>query len=103
MKKTAGEVVVLWVSVSLVTAWTFVPIAVMVWASLMPLNALIDRGLLQWPSDMSFANYRALLGIAKINEIFGGQAVAIARGFFNSAVVATAVAVIGTAVAGRGS
>jgi multiple sugar transport system permease protein len=102
MKKTAGERVVLWVSVALVTAWTFVPIAVMVWASLMPLNALIDRGLLQWPSGMSFANYRALLGVASINEVFGGQAAAVARGFFNSAVVAIAVAVIGTAVAVMG-
>jgi multiple sugar transport system permease protein len=99
MKKTAGECVILWVSVALVTAWTFVPIAVMIWASLMPLDALIDRGLLQWPSSMSFANYRALLGIASINEVFGGQAAAVARGFFNSAVVAIAVAVIGTAVA----
>jgi len=99
MKKTAGERVVLWVSITLVTAWTFVPIAVMVWASLMPLNALIDRGLLQWPSGMSFANYRALLGIASINEVFGGQAAAVAHGFFNSAVVALAVAVIGTATA----
>jgi multiple sugar transport system permease protein len=99
MKKTAGERMVLWVSVALVTAWTFVPIALMVWASLMPLNALIDRGLIQWPRGMSFANYRALLGIASINEVFGGQAAAVARGFFNSAVVATAVAVIGTAVA----
>jgi multiple sugar transport system permease protein len=99
MKKTAGKCVILWVSVALVTAWTFVPIAVMIWASLMPLDALIDRGLLQWPSSMSFANYRALLGIASINEVFGGQAAAVARGFFNSAVVAIAVAVIGTAVA----
>jgi multiple sugar transport system permease protein len=99
MKKTVGERVVLWVGIALVTAWTFVPIAVMVWASLMPLNALIDRGLLQWPGGMSLANYRALLGIAGINEVFGGQAVAVARGFLNSAVVAITVAVIGTAVA----
>jgi ABC-type glycerol-3-phosphate transport system permease component len=67
MKKTAGERVVLWVGVMLVTAWTFVPIAVMVWASLMPLNALIDHGLIHWPSGMSFGNYIALLGIANIN------------------------------------
>ena len=99
MKKTAGERVVLWVSVALVTAWTFVPIALMVWASLMPLNALIDRGLLQWPSGMSVANYKAILGIASINEVFGGQAAPVARGFVNSAVVAISVAVIGTAMA----
>jgi multiple sugar transport system permease protein len=37
--------------------------------------------------------------MANINQVFGGQAAAIARGFFNSAVVASAVAVIGTAVA----
>jgi ABC-type glycerol-3-phosphate transport system permease component len=61
--------VVLWVSAALVTAWTFVPIAVMVWASLMPLNALMDRGLLQWPSGMSFANYKAILGIASIHAV----------------------------------
>jgi multiple sugar transport system permease protein len=99
MRKTVGEHVVLWVGVALVTAWTFVPIAVMVWASLMPLRALIDRGLLQWPSSMSLANYKALLGIDSINQVFGGQTAAVARGFFNSAVVAIAVAVIGTAVA----
>jgi multiple sugar transport system permease protein len=99
VKKTAGEQVVLWASVALVSAWTFVPIAVMVWASLMPLNALVDRGLLQWPSGMSFANYKAILGIASIHEVFGGQAVPVARGFFNSAVVAISVAVIGTAMA----
>ena len=99
MKKTAREHVFLWVSVALVTAWTFVPIAVMVWASLMPLNALIDRGLLQWPSGMSFANYAAILGGASINKVFGGQSAAVARGFFNSTVVAISVAVIGTAMA----
>jgi multiple sugar transport system permease protein len=99
MKKTAGERVVLWVSVALISAWTFVPIAVMMWASLMPLAALIDRGLIQWPSGIGFANYRALLGFASINGVFGGQAMAVARGFFNSIVVAIAVAVIGTAVA----
>jgi multiple sugar transport system permease protein len=99
VKKTAGELAVHWVSVALVAAWTLVPIAVMVWASLMPLNALIDRGLLQWPSGMSFANYKAILGIASINAVFGGQAVPVARGFFNSTVVAVPVAVIGTAMA----
>jgi multiple sugar transport system permease protein len=87
------------VSVALIAAWTLVPIAVMTWASLMPLAALIDHGLVQWPPGMGFANYRALLGIASINEVFGGQAVAVARGFLNSIVVASAVAVIGTAVA----
>jgi multiple sugar transport system permease protein len=99
MKKTTRQYAVLWLSVVLVTAWTLVPIAVMVWASLMPLNALIDRGLFQWPDGMSFANYRAILGIASIHEVFGGQAAAVARGFFNSTVVATPVAVIGTAMA----
>jgi multiple sugar transport system permease protein len=99
MKKTPGERAILWVGVALVTAWTLVPIAVMVWVSLMPLDALIDYGLLQWPSGMSLANYRALLGIANINAVFGGEAVAVALGFFNSAVVAGAVAVIGTAAA----
>jgi multiple sugar transport system permease protein len=99
MRKTAAERVVLWVGVALVAAWTLVPIAVMVWASLMPLNALIDSGLLQWPSGMSFANYRAILGIVRINEVFGGQPAAVARGFFNSAVVAIPVAVIGAAMA----
>ena len=86
-------------AVALVAAWSFVPIAVMLWASLMPLSALIGRGLIQWPGGMGFTNYRALLGFASINEVFGGQAMAVARGFFNSIVVAIAVAVIGTAVA----
>jgi multiple sugar transport system permease protein len=99
MKKTAGERAVLWVSIALVIAWTFVPILVMVWASLMPFNALMNGGLFQWPSGMSFANYEAILGIATINEVFGGQPVAVGRGFVNSAIVAIPVAVIGTAMA----
>jgi multiple sugar transport system permease protein len=99
MKKTAGERAVLWAGIVLVTAWTLIPFLVMVWASLMPFNALINGGLLQWPSGMSFANYKAILGMASINEVFGGQPAAVARGFFNSAVVAIPVAVIGGAMA----
>jgi multiple sugar transport system permease protein len=97
MKKTAAERAVLWVGIPLVIAWTFLPIVAMVWASLMPFNALINGGLLQWPSGMGFANYRAVLGIATINQIFGGQPMAVARGFINSAVVAVLVAAIATA------
>jgi ABC-type glycerol-3-phosphate transport system permease component len=87
MRKSAGERIALWVSVALVAGWTLVPIVVMVWASLMPLNALIGGGLIQWPSGMSFANYKAILGIENIGEVFGGQAVAVSRGFVNSAFV----------------
>ncbi len=99
MKKTAAERAVLWVGIPLVIAWTFLPIVAMVWASLMPFNALINGGLLQWPSGMGFANYRAVLGIATINQVFGGQPMAVARGFINSAVVAVLVAAIATAMA----
>jgi multiple sugar transport system permease protein len=102
MRRSAGEHIALWVSIALVVGWTFVPIVVMVWASLMPLNALIGGGLIQWPRGMSFANYRALLGIESIGEVFGGQVVAVARGFINSALVAIPVAVIGTAIAVAG-
>ena len=98
MKKTATERAVLWVGIPLVIAWTFLPIVAMVWASLMPFNALINGGLLQWPSGMGFTNYRAVLGIATINQIFGGQPMAVARGFINSAVVAVLVAAIATAI-----
>jgi multiple sugar transport system permease protein len=98
MKKTGAERAVLWVGIPLVIAWTFLPIVAMVWASLMPFNALINGGLLQWPSGMGFANYRAVLGIATINQIFGGQPMAVARGFINSAVVAVLVATIATAI-----
>ena len=98
MKKTATERAVLWVGIPLVIAWTFLPIVAMVWASLMPFNALINGGLLQWPSGMGFANYRAVLGIATINQIFGGQPMAVARGFINSAVVSVLVAAIATAI-----
>ena len=97
MKKTAAERAVLWVGIPLVIAWTFLPIVAMVWASLMPFNALINGGLLQWPSGMGFTNYRAVLGIATINQIFGGQPMAVARGFINSAVVSVLVAAIATA------
>jgi multiple sugar transport system permease protein len=48
---------------------------------------------------MGLTNYKAVLGIARINEIFGGQPMAVARGFFNSAVVSTLVAAIATAMA----
>jgi multiple sugar transport system permease protein len=58
-----------------------------------------QRGLLQWPNGTSFANYRALFGIETVNEVFGRQPSAVARGFVNSAVVATPVALIGTAMA----
>jgi multiple sugar transport system permease protein len=98
MKKTAAERAVLCVGIPLVIAWTFLPIVAMVWASLMPFNALINDGLLQWPSGMGFANYRAVLGIATINQIFGGQPMAVARGFINSTVVAVLVAAIATAI-----
>jgi multiple sugar transport system permease protein len=98
MKKTAAERAVVWVGIPLVIAWTFLPIVAMVWASLMPFNALINGGLLQWPSGMGFANYRAVLGIATINQIFGGQPMAVARGFINSAVVAVLVAAIATGI-----
>jgi multiple sugar transport system permease protein len=98
MKKTAAERAVLWVGIPLVIAWTFLPIVAMVWASLMPFNALINGGLLQWPSGMGFANYRAVLGIATINQIFGGQPMVVARGFINSAVVAVLVAAIATSI-----
>jgi multiple sugar transport system permease protein len=98
MKKTAAERAVLCVGIPLVIAWTFLPIVAMVWASLMPFNALINGGLLQWPSGMGFANYRAVLGIATINQIFGGQPMAVARGFINSTVVAVLVAAIATAI-----
>jgi multiple sugar transport system permease protein len=99
MKKTSGQRSLLWSGVGLVTAWTLVPLLAMAWASLMPFSALIGGGLLQWPNGMSFANYRALFGIETINEVFGGQPSAVARGFVNSAVVATPVALIGTAMA----
>ncbi|HEY1944872.1 MAG TPA: carbohydrate ABC transporter permease [Roseiarcus sp.] len=99
MKKTVGERAVLWIGIPLVTAWTFVPILAMAWASLMPFNALMNGGLLQWPSGMGLTNYKAVLGIATINQIFGGQPMAVARGFFNSAVVSILVAIIATAMA----
>jgi multiple sugar transport system permease protein len=99
MKKTAGERAILVMGITLVIAWTFVPILLMAWASLMPFSALIAGGLLQWPGGMSFANYEAILGLITINEVFGGQPVAVARGFLNSAVVAILVAIIGTATA----
>ena len=99
MKKTAGERAILVMGITLVIAWTFVPILLMAWASLMPFSALIAGGLLQWPGGMSFANYEAILGLTTINEVFGGQPVAVARGFLNSAVVAILVAIIGTATA----
>ena len=83
MKKSLGERIVLWVSVAAVAAWTLIPILVMFWASLMPLNALIGGGLIQWPAGMSFENYKAILGLESMSEVFGGQADAVARGFVN--------------------
>ena len=73
MKKTAGERAVLWVGIPLVIAWTFVPILAMAWASLMPFNALINGGLLQWPSGMGLANYKAVLGSPGSTRSLGGN------------------------------
>ena len=69
----------------------------MFWASLIPLSDLIS-GLVQWPSSISLATYRAILGIDRMNEVFGGQAEAIARGFRQQRIVAVPVAAIGTAL-----
>lgn len=98
MIRPAGQRVALAIGVALVALWTFVPLLVMFWASLIPLSDLI-AGLVRWPSSVSLATYRAILGIDRMNEVFGGQAEAIARGFINSAIVALPVAAIGTALA----
>ncbi|MFO1068875.1 MAG: carbohydrate ABC transporter permease [Geminicoccaceae bacterium] len=93
-----GQRLALGAGVAFVALWTLVPLLVMLWASLIPLADLIG-GLVRWPSDISLATYRAILGIDRMNEVFGGQAEAIGRGFVNSAIVAIPVAVIGTALA----
>lgn len=98
MKRTPCQTVVLGVSVALVAAWTFIPVLVMFWASLMPLGDLVN-GIVQWPKNLGLANYLAILGIANLDDIFGGRAEAIGRGFVNSAIVALPVAAIGTAMA----
>jgi multiple sugar transport system permease protein len=102
MRTSATAKLVLGVSVVLVAAWTFIPILVMFWASLMPLSALVGGGLIQWPEGMSFDSYRSLLGIGQMSEVFGGQAESVGRGFLNSALVAIPVAAIGTSMAVAG-
>jgi len=98
MKRSAAQLGVLSVGVGLVALWTFSPLLLMFWASLIPLSDLIS-GVIQWPSSIGLATYRAILGIGRMNEVFGGQAEAIARGFVNSTMVALPVAIIGTALA----
>jgi len=98
MKKSSVERATLWICVALVAAWTFIPLLVMFWASMMPIGDLVN-GIVQWPKSFGFANYLAILGIANIDEIFGGRAESIGRGFINSAIVAIPVAAIGTAMA----
>jgi multiple sugar transport system permease protein len=98
MRKSAAERVGLVVGVGLVTAWTLLPFAVVVWASLMHEGKLVE-GLVQWPVSLHFGNYLAILGIEKVNIVFGGQTQAIMRGFVNSIVVSTPVAVVGTTMA----
>lgn len=98
MRPTTGQRVALGAGIAFIVLWTFIPLLVMFWASLISLSDLI-AGLVRWPSDISLATYRAILGIDQMNEVFGGQAEAIARGFVNSAIVALPVAVIGTALA----
>lgn len=101
MKRTPGQAIVLGISVALVAAWTFIPVLVMFWASLMPLGDLVN-GIVQWPRNLGIANYLAILGIANLDAIFGGRAEAIGRGFINSAIVAVPVAAVGTAMAVAG-
>ena len=98
MKPSAGQRACLGVGIALVAMWTFIPLLVMFWASVIPLSDLI-AGLVHWPSEINFATYRAILGIDQMNKVFGGQAETITRGFVNSAVVAIPVAVIGTCLA----
>ena len=98
MMASPGQRLALGAGVAFVALWTLVPLLVMLWASLIPLSDLIG-GLVRWPSDISLATYRAILGIDRMNEVFGGQAEAIGRGFVNSAIVAIPVAAIGTALA----
>jgi multiple sugar transport system permease protein len=98
MTRTPGQRIALGAGVLFVVLWTFIPLAVMLWASLIPLSDLIE-GLVQWPSSISLATYRAILGIDRMNEVFGGQAETIARGFVNSFIVAIPVAVVGTTLA----
>jgi multiple sugar transport system permease protein len=95
---TAGQRVALIGGVAFVVLWTFVPLLVMFWASVIPLPDLIG-GLVRWPSSVSFDSYRAILGIGGMNEVFGGQAETIARGFVNSVIVALPTAAVGTALA----
>jgi multiple sugar transport system permease protein len=101
MSRGLGERLLLAGGIVLVVFWTFAPVLVMGWASLMPVGDLVN-GLIRWPNSLSLANYGAILGLGRIDEVFGGQAASIARGFVNSAIVAIPVAVIGTAMAVAG-
>jgi multiple sugar transport system permease protein len=98
MRMTAGQRIALIGGVAFVVLWTFVPLLVMFWASIIPLPDLID-GLVGWPSSVGLDSYRAILGIGGMNEVFGGQAETIARGFVNSIIVAVPTAAVGTALA----
>ncbi len=100
--RTFGTRVILGSAVVVSLGWTAGPLIVMIWASMMPVKDLFSRGLLQWPSGMSFATYRALLGLEKINDVFGGQEVALQTGFVNSGMVSLAVALLGTLMAVAG-
>jgi multiple sugar transport system permease protein len=98
MMKSGGQRIALVLGIAFIVLWTFVPLLVMFWASIIPLSDVI-AGLIHWPSEITFATYRSILGIDRMNEVFGGQAEAIGRGFVNSLIVALPVAAIGTALA----
>lgn len=98
MRRSAGQRIALVFGIAFVALWTLAPLLVMFWASLIPLSDLIG-GLVRWPSSISLDTYRAILGIDAMNEVFGGQAETIARGFVNSIIVALPTAAIGTALA----
>lgn len=102
MRRSYGARVTLGLAVFVIVAWTLVPIFVMVWASILPVKDLFSGGLVQWSSGMGLGTYRALFGFEKINEVFGGQEVALQTGFINSALVSLMVAVLGTVMAVAG-
>jgi multiple sugar transport system permease protein len=98
MKRSRGARIGLAAGVVAVAVWTFLPFAVMFWASLLPESELVE-GLVHWPRNMQFGNYKTLLGLQSIDAVFGGQTEAIARGFVNSVIVSIPVALVGTAMA----
>ena len=92
------EKIFIGISAAAVGLWTFVPFFWMYYASFMT-EPEIQQGIFRAVENPTVDNYSRILGLSKVEAIFGGQTKSIAMGFLNSFIVALPTAIIGTVIA----